>query len=220
MSSSQRTQQQYDQYAESYDALDSGAAANALGFPQLRKELLAQASGHVLELAVGTGLNLPLYTADTVTALSAVDISGAMLQQAQRRVRGLQQSFTVDLKQGDVAALPYPDNTFDTVVDTFSLCVFPQPLAALQEAARVVKPGGRVLVLEHQRSSFAPLAWYQDVTAAAVAATGKGCYWNQDVKDQKKKAAAAADVLHQFVMGKANKLGEARSGRRCQHISS
>ena len=52
-----------------------------MGFPQLRKELLAQASGCVLELAVGTGLNLPLYTGDTVTALSAIDISHAMLQQ-------------------------------------------------------------------------------------------------------------------------------------------
>ena len=61
--------------------MDDGAAADALGFPQLRKELLAQASGCVLELAVGTGLNLPLYAADTVIALSAVDISSAMLQQ-------------------------------------------------------------------------------------------------------------------------------------------
>lgn len=109
--------------------------------------------------------------------------------QAHRRAQALQTGFPVDFQQGanralslgstssvnrandlctntsacagDVASLPYPDNSFDAVVDTFSLCVFPEPLTALTEAARVLRPGGKLLLLEHQRSSFAPLAWYQ-----------------------------------------------------------
>ena len=62
---------------------------------------------------------------------------------------------------GDVEALPFEDNAFDCVVSTFSVCVFRDPARALQEMARVVKPSGRVLLLEHSRSYFPPLAIYQ-----------------------------------------------------------
>jgi ubiquinone/menaquinone biosynthesis C-methylase UbiE len=60
-----------------------------------------------------------------------------------------------------VASLPFDSGSFDCVVDTFGLCVFPRPAAALVEAARVLKLDGKLLLLEHQRSPFAPLAWYQ-----------------------------------------------------------
>ncbi|GLC36782.1 hypothetical protein PLESTB_000783500 [Pleodorina starrii] len=220
-------QQAYDGYSSKYDDLDGGAAAEAFGFPQLRQKLLEQARGNVLEVAVGTGLNLPYYRWDAVgasqppaqptqleapdvaapplpssspsigsgavgggggvTSLSTVDLSPGMLQQAQRRVTETPalSERPISFREADVAALPFPDSSFDSVVDTFSLCVFPDPQAALNELARVVRPassGGRVLLLEHCRSDNPLLAAYQDATASPVAALGKGCVWNQDVE--------------------------------------
>jgi len=171
----------YDSYAGTYDDLDAGLAADAFGIPKMRQQLLGLASGNVLEVGVGTGINLPLYDRTRVAHVTGVDLSPGMLQQAGRRVDGSGLSGLVDLKRGDVAALPFDSDQFDCVVDTFSLCVFTRPAAALAEMARVVKPGGQVLLLEHSRSGFAPLSWYQDITADAVAANGKGCYWNQDL---------------------------------------
>ena len=186
-------QQQYDKYSGSYDDLDGGPLAAALGFPELRSALLATARGQVLELGVGTGLNLQHYPlGDTVQRITAVDLSEGMLGMARKRAATLGLPApdsgvsatarpSIEFWQADVMGLPAPwqPESFDTVVDTFSLCVFADPLRALRGAAALLRPSGRLLLLEHSRSDFPPLGAYQDVTAGAVAAMAKGCAWNQ-----------------------------------------
>uniref|UniRef100_A0A383VFN4 Methyltransferase type 11 domain-containing protein n=1 Tax=Tetradesmus obliquus TaxID=3088 RepID=A0A383VFN4_TETOB len=206
-------QADYDRCAPSYDELDGGAASAALGFPELRQQLLQQASGDVLEVAVGTGLNLPLYDWQRLTSLTGLDLSEGMLIEAAARVQAAPQlakaslvaasgssgnsssdgssssdssnsgsgSVPVRLVQGDVVQLPFPDASFDVVLDTFSLCVFGQPQAALAEMARVLRPGGCLLLLEHSRSDNALLGAYQGATRSLVAPLSKGCDWGQDV---------------------------------------
>jgi len=191
----------YDRYSASYDDLDAGSLSEALGFADLRQKLLAQATGRVLEVAVGTGLNLGFYNWSQLESLTAVDISQGMLRQAQQRVQAQLPGRPITFEQADVAALPLPSASFDCVVDTFSLCVFPDPGAALREMARVVKPGGRVLLVEHTRSDNALLAAYQDATASAVAATSKGCVWNQDLPVLLKQAGLQAVRFERYTAG-------------------
>ena len=206
----------YDRYSSDYDSLDGGALADLLGFTRLRRKAVSLARGKVLELAVGTGLSLPLYYEEedsaAVTSLTAVDLSPGMLSVASKRVQalGLRAAGAAAagsssssssspppspprllpppvLVAADAAALPFADSAFDTVVDTFSLCVFPEPLKALKEARRVLeKQRGRLVVVEHSRAppSNRALALYQDATAGLIAGSGgggKGCVWNQDV---------------------------------------
>ncbi|KAK9865284.1 hypothetical protein WJX84_009694 [Apatococcus fuscideae] len=181
-------QEAYDRYSGRYDELDDGPLARLLGLPQLRKQLLHQANGKVLEVAVGTGLNLPLYEWPVVESLAALDLSTGMLSQAERRAEALALSSHILFQKGDVTQLPFQDGCFDSVVDTFSLCVFEKPQAALNEMARVLKPDGRLLLLEHTLSSLQPIAWYQDLTAVAVAKSAKGCVWNQRVPEMVEQA--------------------------------
>jgi len=167
--------------AENYDSLNQGTPAEAFGIPELRGKLLSRASGEVLEIGVGTGLNLPYYAGagTAVSSLTAVDLSEDMLAVAERRAAA--KGLVVELGQADIMNLPYSDGSFDTVVDTFSLCVLDDPAGALREVRRVLRPGGRALLLEHTRAGGA-LGLYQDATAGAVRAMGKGCAWNQDVR--------------------------------------
>jgi len=118
-----------------------------------REWLAERARGRVLEVAVGTGRNLPHYPADT--ALTGIELSPAMLALAKQRAAEL--GCEVDLREGDAQHLALPDAAFDTVVCALSLCTIPDPTVALGEMRRVLVPGGRLLLLDHIASSWPPL---------------------------------------------------------------
>ncbi|MEU7866552.1 class I SAM-dependent methyltransferase [Dactylosporangium sp. NPDC049140] len=118
-----------------------------------REWLGARAQGRVLEVAVGTGLNLPHYPAGV--AVTGVELSPAMLAIARERAAGL--GGAVHLLRGDAEALPFADDSFDTVVCALSLCTIPRPGAAVGEMRRVLRPGGRLLLLDHIGSHWPPI---------------------------------------------------------------
>lgn len=122
-----------------------------------RRWVCQQARGRVLELAIGTARNLPFYPEDiTVTG---IELSAEMLAIGRRRSQQLGRP--ADLRLGDAQALEFRDDSFDTVVCTLGLCTIPDARRAVSEARRVLRPGGRILLLEHVRSSSAPIRMLQ-----------------------------------------------------------
>jgi ubiquinone/menaquinone biosynthesis C-methylase UbiE len=118
-------------------------------FRDSRSWACTQAAGQVLEVAVGTGLNLDAYP-DGVK-VTGIDLSDAMLDLA--RARAAQLGSTVTLLQGDAQSLPFDDASFDTAVCTFGLCAIPDSGAAIGEMQRVLRPGGRLILVDHIESS-------------------------------------------------------------------
>lgn len=119
----------------------------------------SRAVGATLEVAIGTGLNLPHYPQGV--RLTGVDLSKEMLAVAEARALGL--GLEIELKEGDAQDLPFPDSGFDTVVCTYALCSVPDEAAAIGEMRRVLRPGGRLILVDHVRSTIRALLWLQKV---------------------------------------------------------
>ncbi|MCU4801271.1 methyltransferase domain-containing protein [Halobacteria archaeon HArc-gm2] len=143
-----------------------------------REQLFSRADGRVLDVACGTGINFR-YLPDDVE-LTGVDLSEAMLERAREQAAELGRD--VDLQRADAADLPYPDDSFDTVISSLSTCTFPEPITVLREMDRVCRPDGRILLLEHGRSSLGPVARFQDWWAPRHFES-MGCRWNQEPAD-------------------------------------
>lgn len=138
-----RWRRYWDRHARGYDR-QMGYFDRVL-FGDTRRWVCSQASGEVLEVAIGTGLNLEHYPGDV--ALTGVDLSPAMLEIAQRRARELGRP--VDLRRGDAEALEFTAASFDSVLCTFSLCSIPDDRRAVAEMIRVLRPGGALLLADH-----------------------------------------------------------------------
>lgn len=163
----------YNRFARWYDWVEG--IPDLLGVSRLRRILLRRASGRVLEVAVGTGKNLPSYPSDC--RITGLDVSSEMLNVARKRAREL--SMNVSFLLGDAETLPFRDRSFDTVVSSLSTCTFPNPVSALREMARICKPTGRVLLLEHGRSDRERLGHWQDRHEDSFAKQ-LGCHWNRE----------------------------------------
>ena len=138
-----KTSASYDKQMRFYDRLLADS----------RPWVCGQATGHALEVAIGTGLNLPFYPA--AVELTGTDLSPGMLGVAQTRARQLGRM--VDLREADAQALPFPDACFDTVVCTFSLCAIPDERRAVSEMTRVLCPGGLLLLADHVAGTTWPV---------------------------------------------------------------
>ena len=166
----------YDRFALWYDYVEG--VLDFLGVRRLRQGVFSEASGKVLEVAVGTGKNLCYYRSDC--QIIAVDLSREMLKVARERAAKL--NIKVHFSLADAEALPFSDHCFDTVASSLSTCTFPNPAGALQEMARVCKPSGQILLLEHGRSDRGWLGRWQDRHADKFAKPF-GCHWNREPLD-------------------------------------
>ena len=146
MAESERIRRLYEKEAPRYDS-QMGFFDWAL-FGGCREWVCSQVDGEVLEIAVGTGRNLRHYP-DGVK-LTGIEFSPAMLEIA--RTGAAELGRVADLRLGDAQALEFADESFDTVVCTLALCTIPDDRAAVSEVRRVLRPGGRFLLLEHVRS--------------------------------------------------------------------
>ena len=152
----ERQRRQYAKEAPKYDE-ESGSTERWFFGSEHRGWACTRAIGGTLEVAIGTGRNLPSYRPDV--HLTGHDLTPEML--ALARIRAADLGMQVALCEGNAQALPFPAGTFDSVLCTYSMCSVPDEGRTVLEMKRVLRPGGRLILVDHVRSSVAPVYWIQ-----------------------------------------------------------
>lgn len=152
------------------------APLEAAGIARRRAQLLRKAQGNCLEVGVGTGANFRFYPMHQIEKLTVLDVSSEMIEKAQHRPH----PSNVNFIQGSAQALPFPNAHFDTVLATLVFCSVPEPLQALEEVKRVLKPDGTFLFMEHILSDKPLLAHWQHQLNEPWRHWCDGCNLNRD----------------------------------------
>ncbi|MGL4617520.1 class I SAM-dependent methyltransferase [Chroococcidiopsis sp.] len=146
---------------------------------QYRKEVLANVTGEVLEIGFGTGLNLSYYP-ENIDKLVAIDANPGVHNLAQKRIQ--KSGITVDNRVLNGENLPMADNTFDSVVSTWTLCSIAKVEQALQEIYRVLKPGGKFFFVEHGLSNEPQVQVWQNRLTPIQKVIADGCHLNRNIR--------------------------------------
>ena len=145
-----------------------------------RAKVVPLAQGQVLELGIGTGLNVKHYDAARVSKVIGIDPSEESWQLAQRVVQ--QSGVAIEYRIGSAEDIPLATDSIDTAVITYTLCTIPDPTRALAEVVRVLRPGGRVLVAEHALAPDASVAKWQNRVNGFWGKMAGGCHINRDIR--------------------------------------
>ena len=156
-----------------------GCACAARPIMRQRAKVVPFAEGRVLELGIGGGLNLAFYDPTKVSAVLGVDPSAGLRARAEAAPRP--EGLAVEVREGEAESLPFEDKSFDSVVCTFTLCSVCTPAAALAEARRVLKPGGRLLFCEHGLAPDAGVARWQRRIEPIWKPIGGGCHLTRPI---------------------------------------
>lgn len=144
----------------------------------LRPKTVGEATGTILEIGFGSGLNLPFYK--SVNELFALEPSQELINLAAARIKNV--GFPVRHLNASAEQIPLPDGSIDTVVSTWCLCSIPHLNIALKEIARVLKPNGKFIFLEHGRSSKQFIALAQNIMTPISRRVGGGCCLNREIE--------------------------------------
>jgi ubiquinone/menaquinone biosynthesis C-methylase UbiE len=164
----------------------------------LRRDVVPQAQGRVFELGCGGGINQQLYDPARVTSFTGLDPSGKLLDYA--REAAAKKGWQADIRQGYGEAIPFADDSFDTVVCTFTMCSVNDQARALSELRRVLKPGGTFLYAEHGRAPDAKIARRQERIDPLWKRVFGNCHLSRPVTSAIERAGFAATPVGQRYM--------------------
>jgi ubiquinone/menaquinone biosynthesis C-methylase UbiE len=164
-----------------------------------RLKVIPQASGRVLEIGIGTGLNLPFYDRTRVKSIVGVDPGLQMHRLALKR--SVQAGLNVELVGVSAERLPVADASFDTVVSTYTLCTIPDPVAALKELRRALVPGGKLLFSEHGRAPDENVRRWQTRLQPYWTKIAGGCAMDRDIPALLEQGGFKPQIQSRYIPG-------------------